>query len=277
MTRTAHSAVRLFCSLCVAGVPSCGTSPAGPRPAEDATTRVLFIGSSLTYSQDIPAIFAALAAAAGHGPVSVDGVLYGNTDLRDHWGIGDAQNAIASRPWSLVVLEQGPSARADSRALLREYVARFDGVIKQAGAKTALFMTWPMQVNIADFPASSESYRLAAADVSATLFAVGDAWRAAWRMDQGLELYEDDFHPTVAAGYLAALVMVGCYYRESVVGLPSQINAAGRAVNINASLAGQLQRAADASNAACVGPSPSRAAERNGAARDHPTIADVER
>src|SRR4030095_5551500 len=111
-------------------------------------------------TNDIPGIFQALVDSAHLGPVEVGGVLYGNTSLEDHWNIGNAQRSIATGHWHLVGLEQGPSARLDSRALLRTYVQRFDSVIKQAGGQTALYMTWPQSVNIADFPASSGSWHL---------------------------------------------------------------------------------------------------------------------
>ena len=83
-------------------------------------------------------------------------------------------------------------------------------------------MPWPALENFDNFAASSESYRLAADDVDATLFAVGDAWRAAWAIDPAIPLYSaDGLHPTPTATYLAALVIVGKLSGRSTVGFRS--------------------------------------------------------
>ncbi|MDH3224200.1 MAG: hypothetical protein OEO23_10835, partial [Gemmatimonadota bacterium] len=48
----------------------------------------------------------------------------------------------------------------------------------------------------------------AAANVDGTLFPAGEAWRAAWRVDESLGLYGGDgFHPSVLGSYLAALTI----------------------------------------------------------------------
>src|SRR5207244_3186208 len=71
-----------------------------------------------------------------------------------------------------------------------------------------------------DFDRSSESYRLAADSTNAMLFAVGDAWRAAWRRDASIPLYATDgLHPSAAGSYLAALVITARVLGRSPVGL----------------------------------------------------------
>jgi hypothetical protein len=238
------------------------TESASP-PRCRADSCVLFVGGSLTWTHDIPGIYAALAKAAGHGDVQTSSVFFGGTDLRDHWAIGAAQEAIAEGGWDVVVLEQGPSALPASRALLREYVGRYDEVIRAAGATTALYMTWPMEEDIENFPASSESWHLAASDVGATLFAVGDAWRATWARDPGIRLYGDDgWHPGPDAAYLAALVMVGRVYAQPVTGLPASVTLpSGGAITMEPAVAAVLQAAADEVNGEVI------AAARRGAPR----------
>ena len=53
-------------------------------------------------------------------------------------------------------------------------------------------------------------------------FRRGEAWRAAWRRDPGLELFgTDGFHPTELGSYLVALVMYQQLTGRSPEGLPS--------------------------------------------------------
>lgn len=177
-------------------------------------TRILFIGNSLTYANDLPAMVCALARAAGR-QATCDSVAKPDYGLEEHWNDPDARAAIA-RGWDVVVLQQGPSALPESRRLLIAYTKRFDSEIKKAGARTALYMVWPSRARRGDFPAVSRSYAAAAHEVNALLIPAGEAWRAAWAAGAALPLYgADGFHPSPSGTYLAALVAY-----EQIFGTP---------------------------------------------------------
>jgi hypothetical protein len=184
--------------------------------------RVLFVGNSLTEGNDLPLLVESLSRAGGH-PLEVDAVTFGGYALEDHWDAG-TQSRISTGGYRFVVLQQGPSALPDSRANLLEWTRRFDGVIRQAGGRTALYMVWPESYRREAFSDVSDSYRLAAEEVDGTLLPAGDAWLAAWRRDPDLRLYgPDGFHPTVLGSYLAALVIYGGLANASPSGLPSRL------------------------------------------------------
>jgi len=190
------------------------------RP-QKADTRLLFIGNSLTMANNLPELVVTLARAAGR-PASAEVVAFGNFSLEDHWQQGDARKAIAKGGWSVVVLQQGPSALPESQVLLREFTKRFDEEIRRVGARTALYMVWPTLARKQDFDGVSRSYAAAAADVKGLLCPAGDAWRAAWTRDPTLALYgPDDFHPSRMGSYLAALVIVQKVFGVSPIGLPA--------------------------------------------------------
>jgi len=223
-----------------AAVDSGTTTP----PSTAAGDRVLFIGNSLTEGNDLPLIVEALSRAGGR-PFAVDAVTYGGFSLEDHWGRG-TQNRIAGGGYRFVVLQQGPSALAESRVNLREWTRRFDQVIRQAGGRTALYMVWPESYRPQAFPDVSDSYRLAAEDVGGILLPAGDAWVAAWRQDESLKLYgTDGFHPTLLGSYLAALAIYGGLSGASPIGLPSRLSLrGGRAIELPAADARVAQAAA---------------------------------
>ncbi|MFL5373400.1 MAG: hypothetical protein ACJ78T_05385, partial [Myxococcales bacterium] len=131
----------LALAFVVAACARCAGSEAGATPAPGPDTPgsgILFVGNSLTYTEDLPGLVAALATAAGR-PVATASVAYPDYSLEDHWNRGDALRAIARGGWSAVVLQQGPTSLDDSRVLLRRDTARFDQRIRAAGARTALF------------------------------------------------------------------------------------------------------------------------------------------
>ena len=158
--------------------------------AGDAGPRAL-CGNSLTYANDLPAMVATLARAAGR-PMQVESVALPDFGLEEHWRQGDARKAIARGGWTFVVLQQGPSALPESRRILIDYVKRFDREIRVSGAKTALYMVWPSQQRRGDFNGVSQSYKAAASEVGAIVMPVGDAWREAWAADSKLALYGPD-------------------------------------------------------------------------------------
>jgi hypothetical protein len=171
---------------------------------------ILFIGNSLTFTNDLPRMVEVLGRAAGV-EVECAAVAKPNFSLEDHWNDGEARRAIARGGWTHVVLQQGPSALPESRVSLNDYAARFDREIRRAGARTALFMVWPSLDRRGDFEGVSRSYAGAAALVGGELLPAGDAWRAAWRRDPALALYGGDgFHPSRLGSLLAAIVIVNC-------------------------------------------------------------------
>jgi lysophospholipase L1-like esterase len=225
-----------------------GPAEAKAAPGGDGM-HVLFIGNSLTYSNDLPLLVQAIAKAAGQN-LQVDSVTSGGASLDDHWNDGAAQKAIASRRWSYVVMQHGPSSLPESRAELRAAVKRFAPVIRKAGAKPALFMVWPPADRISYFDDVRDAYALAASDVGGLFIPAGEAWRAAWRRDPKAPLYSlDDFHPSTAGSYAAALSIYGMLYKRPPQGLPARLTLdGGRVVEVPEALAKLLQDAATEAN-----------------------------
>ena len=224
-----------------------GTSAAaGPTLVGDGT-RILFIGNSLTYVNDVPGILQALADSAGGERLAVASRALPNYALIDHWTDGVVQTEIARGGWAWVVMQQGWTPAGVYRDTLRLATRHFGMAIAEIGAKPALYQTWPPSNRRGDFAASIESYELAAADVGGVLFPVARAWLAAWERDPSIELYSDGLHASQAGSYLAALVMYARIVERSPVGLPAGVRTrGGMTLTLDASVARTLQEAAAA-------------------------------
>ena len=228
----------------------CSSAPSGPGlPAlVGEGRRILFIGNSLTYWNDLPLIVQSLADSAGEESLAVMTVAFPDFNLDDHRVHGAAGRAIALGGWEVVVLQQGPSSLPENRAQLRASVGVLNGEIRAVRATPALYSVWPQSSRRADFDAAIESYTLAAQDVNGLLFPVAAAWLAAWGDDPALALYAPDgLHPSIAGSYLAALVMYGVLYDRSPVGLPARVRlASGAELGVSTTVATRLQEAAAA-------------------------------
>lgn len=224
-----------------------------PSPDPGATTRILFVGNSLTYVNDLPGMVKALADSAGIPAVQTAQVAKPDYSLEDHWNDGQAGRVISKGGWTFVVMQQGPSAVLANRANLRQWVATFAGLIRSKGGTPALYQIWPQQIDFSDFDASSESYRLAALDVNGPFLQAGNAWRAAWTRDPSQAFYASDgLHATVAGTYLASLTVFGGLFHRSVVGMPRGLSVSGGSFQLSASQALFLQQAADEVNASLI-------------------------
>jgi hypothetical protein len=186
---------------------------AGAEAAPPESLRVLFVGNSLTATNDLPAHVAALAAATGR-KLEHRTVAYGGYNLEDHWNNGEARRALAAGRWDVVVMQQGPSAFPESQADLRLWATRFAAEARAHGTRLALLTVWPEGWRVAALPEVIKSYSRAAAAAGAELLPAGVAWQLAWRCNARMPLYgPDEFHPSPTGTYAAALVVYGRLFR----------------------------------------------------------------
>jgi len=243
-TRRVPSLLRLLPALALSALASCGATSPGPPP-NDGKLGVLFIGNSLTYTNDLPAMVKTLADAAGEVEFHYQTVAFGNYALQDHWDRGDALTAIQQGGWDFVVMQQGPSSLPESRVNLIQYTRMFAEPIRDAGARPALYMVWPTADRVAFRDDVTISYTEVADAVDGMLFPAGEAFREAMRHNPHLTLFSPDgFHPSSAGTYLAALVIYAQLTHRSAVGLTLLVPNPP----VSAPEATVLEAAADAAN-----------------------------
>lgn len=190
------------------------------------TQRILFIGNSYTYCNELPTLVAQLAAAGGKD-VDVHQVTAGGVTLEWH-----AQNEVTlaalTEPWDFVVLQEHSIRPIQDTPKMTMAAAALQAIIASTGAQTVLFMTWARQ----HFPEMQAGlarvYTALAQEIGARVAPVGLAWEAALAADPSLALHtEDKSHPTSLGSYLAACVFYATFFGESPVGLPAKLTTTG--------------------------------------------------
>ena len=172
------------------------------------TIRVLFVGNSLTYTNDLPTLVEKVAKVQDV-KIKSDMLALPNYAIIDHWNDGEVQKYIKSERYDYVIIQQGPSSQDDGRRMLIDDGARFQKLCKQSKSKLVYFMVWPSRMHYTTFDKVIENHREAAAKNDAILCPVGEAWKTHFDNTNDYSLYGlDGFHPSYKGSRLAAELMV---------------------------------------------------------------------
>ena len=216
-----------------------GAAPEVPAPSAPnaPTLHVLFIGNSLTYAGNLPAIVQGLARTAGVNLVSEQHTP-GGARLLNHAADPQVRALLARGGWDAVVLQEqsewpafsdeqvhsgiepyaaalAAEARTASpsvRLLLYETPARRDGDPQNASAYPELATYEGMQLRI------DRTYARLAALLRGSVVPAGEAWRIARRERPDIDLYADPVHPGRIGAYLIACVFHATLLERSPVG-----------------------------------------------------------
>lgn len=173
--------------------------------------RVLFIGNSFTARNDVPGLVAWMARARGV-VMETRLISRGGASLRMHWNKGEAAAAIRDGGYSAVVLQEQSTLPVKSAARMHESVRLFDGVIRGAGARTVLYMTWARRGEPGAQRVIAEAYTSIGREIGAAVAPAGLAWERALAGEGGdgapVLHDKDGSHPTRAGSYLAACVLL---------------------------------------------------------------------
>ena len=177
-------------------------------PTASAPIRVLFIGNSLTFSNDLPDMFAELAQSGGH-EVEDEMLAQGGWTLADHAQSSATLEEIKQGDWDFVVLQEQSKLPAipDLRKEQMYPAVRFlEEQIRESGAEAILFMTWGTRDGLpeagcegfAEMQSQVEAgYLEIGGELEMMIAPVGIACQSAIERDPGLNLWQmDGLHPT---------------------------------------------------------------------------------
>ena len=221
------------------------------KPASKAL-RVLFVGNSYCYVNDLPGMLRDLAKSQPKGvQIEVESVTPGGVGLKQHFESTGALEKIRAGGFTHVVL-QGQSLEPISRPLeFQGFARKLAAEIKAADAEVVFYQTWARREGAKEYEKSwsggtpekmqaglSESYARAAKG-QGRVARVGDAWSAALAEKDPPGLFDEDgSHPSLAGTYLAA-----CVFYETLSG-KSCLELEQRPDSISPQLAQRLRKCA---------------------------------
>jgi hypothetical protein len=193
-------------------------------------TKVLFIGNSYTYVNDLPTVFTNLADSGGH-PVETGLLAQGGWTLAQHANDSNTQTELAAKQWNYVVLQEQseiPSVEQSRIWYMYPAARTLVKMIRDNGEEPMFFMTWGHRDGLTNWSKDYESmqqqltagYLTIADELGVPVAPVGSAWEQVRQQDPGIDLWQSDgSHPTENGTYLAACVFYAAIFNESPQGL----------------------------------------------------------
>lgn len=246
-------AAAAFALVWVVGASSRGAKPSVDPDDHRPVARVLYIGNSHTFVNDVPAMVTQIADSL-HAPRRYvpERRLVGGQSLKGHWNDGSVRAALNERWAAVIVQPRGLEATfADNRVENDEFLdfgGRLLDAARAVSPRVALYEVWrpkaraygkdwwfvspqggvaPLEESARPqaletiFETKQRLYATLAGAHGADVVNVCAAWRTSEARCPSIELYaEDDHHASPRGSYLAALVIAR--WLEGGVALPSE-------------------------------------------------------
>jgi hypothetical protein len=192
---------------------------------DDRPIRILFIGNSYTYFNNLPELLTQLAASDKKAKtIEADMHVRGGATLKQLWEEGLALKRIKQGRWDYVVLQEQSLLPISDSATMHKYARLFDAEIKQSRARTIFYLTWSRQNKPETQQALAYAYLTISKELGALVAPVGIAWQNALDSNRRLGLHLPDLsHPTPAGSYLAACVFYAVIFEKTPENLTGRI------------------------------------------------------
>ncbi|MBL8238840.1 MAG: SGNH/GDSL hydrolase family protein [Bryobacterales bacterium] len=182
-----------------------------PVRGAEPPLRILFLGNSYTYYNNLAGLVAGMARGR---TVETRAVTRGGATLEGVYTQTDALAVLRGERWDVVVLQEQSTlglSQFNGDQVVNDPAGFFtwariwDAEIRARGARTVLYSPWARKGRGEQQAHIDWAYATIAKELGAEVLPVG----AAFQRVSGVELYEEDgTHPSAAGTYLAACVAV---------------------------------------------------------------------
>lgn len=240
-----------------ASTTSTTSTPSGTGGADAGaplSLRVLFIGNSYTYVNDLPTWVHRLGDSSGVASVEVSSVTAGGATLAQQVSSTGAVDRIREAGWTHVVIQGQSVEPLLDPASFEAAAATLAAEAKKVGATPVFYETWARapgdlvysQPWSGGTPPAMQAglragYQKVAAAAGGAVAPAGDAWEKTLADQPSLVIFQPDgSHPSIHGTYLVACVFHAKLTGKSPVGIadrPPEISA-GDAATLQAEAAG---------------------------------------
>jgi hypothetical protein len=196
---------------------------------EVEVTRILFIGNSLTYVNEIPKMIERMARSSGK-VVYCDSITEGGASI---YGLYTTRyqtivTMLEAKDYTYIVLQEQSSGSYSNYQQFITGVSSFKTLADLYNIEVILYQTWPykegssallgqQKSQVEMLNAIVEAYNNAGIEYDASVNPVGEVFYAFLQAYPSIELYMDANHASLAGSYLSSCVHYVKIFGESVV------------------------------------------------------------
>ena len=185
------------------------------------TLRVLFIGNSYIYYNNLPQMVSLLSDSLNTKLICKKST-YGGSTLGDHWNSRKGlrtREILEKEKFDIVIIQDNsmwPLEHADSVSMFGKL---FCDLIKSKKATPYIYNTWSREATPQTQPAINKVYETLALETQSVLVPVGSIWAEAKIQKPATQLYfTDGSHPSPLGTFLIAL----CFVKKITGVLPTK-------------------------------------------------------
>jgi hypothetical protein len=208
----------------------------GSAQDQKDTLRVLFVGNSYTYFENLPQVVSVLSGQTGTILIT-EKITIGGAKLSEHWRGARGLNTIEkirNGDYDIVVLQEWSLGTVNERDSAVYYLGLFSKLAREAGAEPYFYLTWAREKIPQQQEVISSVYRETAALNKATVVPAGEAWALARSLRPEIKLFDPDgTHPSDLGTYLTACVFVATItgeLPEAISGVPAVRDSRGEEI-----------------------------------------------
>ncbi|MEM7617558.1 MAG: SGNH/GDSL hydrolase family protein, partial [Pseudomonadota bacterium] len=204
------------------------------RPA----VKILFIGNSYTFYNDLPKLLESIAVSHKSAPYKIysEQVTVGGATIKKHWEQKNAINKITNNQWNYVILQDQSTVMLHRKWARNSeiYIKKFVDLIRNNGnAGVILYATWPRRAGHEIYQNKKtpkghnynymkkqvdQQYLKIARDNNVNILITSDIWGAA--QQNNINVYQaDGSHPTLYGSYLVALKLYKVLFPQEILNI----------------------------------------------------------
>jgi len=196
------------------------------------TLKVLFVGNSYTYSNNLPQIVSIISNKTNTKLITKKSTI-GGAKLSQHWN-GErglkTKEIIAKGNFDIVVLQGHSMSTIKESDSLLKYSKLFCDFVKSNEAKPYLFVTWAREFVPQYQETINNGYNQISQENNVIEVPVGNAWALAQKLRPTIKLFSGDgTHPSDFGTFLTACVFVNVLTNE----LPEKVHNEFRIKDLN--------------------------------------------
>lgn len=223
--------IRIFCIFSLMALTSNAQTQvqSNPRQQIPHVDRVLFVGNSLLYVGNVPAVFSSLSKV-NQRSIQTDMIVQGGATLADRLNDGMVASALKTHKYDVLVLQErggelmgafGDDAQNQSQAALKSYAA----LAQQAGVKVFLLGSYQPSAGPSQTLVQMEGS--AALDAGVTYIEVSEQLRYLRQLHADMAWFSTDgtMHPGKDLALLNAVLLYQAIYADSPALVDFVVNA----------------------------------------------------